>query len=102
MKKKIFLLTLLTQMSLNSFAAGDGKSEINSLIGSWLIPGCAIMFVLFFIGLCIYHADGLRGRNGLSKSDAWTAVFEGLAIVLVIISAVGALVAKLAAWNFQI
>ena len=101
MKKKIVLLGLMLQASSSMFAqTANSRSDINSMLSSWLIP--AIGLLGGFIGLVIYNQEALRGKNGLSKQDGWISVGEGMIFIVVGIAAIGFIASKLASMNFSI
>ena len=90
MKKKIVLLGLLLQASSSMFAqTANSRSDINSMLSSWLIPAIGLLMLGGFIGLVIYNQEALRGKNGLSKQDGWISVGEGMIFIVVGIAAIG-------------
>jgi hypothetical protein len=100
MKKKLLICALMIQSS--SAFAQNSRSEINSLISSWIIPVVGLLMLIGFLALVVHNIDGLRGKNGLSKQDAWIAVGEGMIFVVVGISAFGYVASRLASMNFQV
>ena len=103
MKKKIVLLGLMLQASSSMFAqTANSRSDINSMLSSWLIPAIGLLMLGGFIGLVIYNQEALRGKNGLSKQDGWISVGEGMRFIVVGIAAIGFIASKLASMNFSI
>lgn len=102
MKKKFVLCGLMLQVSSGLFAAGDARSEINSLISTWLIPILGLCFIASFIVLVLTNSDGLRGKNGASKYEAWIAVAEGMIFVVVGIAALYFIVNRVSTMAFSI
>ena len=85
MKKKIVLLGLLLQASSSMFAqTANSRSDINSMLSSWLIPAIGLLML------------------GLSKQDGWISVGEGMIFIVVGIAAIGFIASKLASMNFSI
>lgn len=103
MKKKIVLLGLMLQASSSMFAqTANSRSDINSMLSSWLIPIVSALMLTGFIGLVVHNQDALRGKNGLSKQDGWISVGEGMIFVVLGIAAIGFIASKLASMNFSI
>lgn len=103
MKKRIILLTLLLQVSSALFAqTANSRSDINSMLSSWLIPAIGLVMLGGFVGLVIHNQEALRGKNGLSKQDGWISVGEGMIFIVVGIAAIGFIASKLASMNFSI
>ena len=103
MKKKIVLLGLMLQASSSMFAqTANSRSDINSMLSSWLIPAIGLLMLGGFIGLVIYNQEALRGKNGLSKQDGWISVGEGMIFIVVGIAAIGFIASKLASMNCKV
>lgn len=52
MKKKIVLLGLMLQASSSMFAqTANSRSDINSMLSSWLIPAIGLLMLGGFIGI---------------------------------------------------
>lgn len=103
MKKKILLCVLMTNMSSALFAQSvNARTEVNTIITTIIIPVCALGLLIGFIALCWQNQEGLRGKNGASKQDAWFSVGEGMIFVFIVIAAIGAVAAKLTSMSFSI
>lgn len=103
MKKKILLFALMIQVSSVLFAqTANSRSDINSMINSWIIPVVGLLLLIGFLALVIHNIDAIRGKNGLSKQDGWLSVGEGMAFVVVAVAAIGFVANKLAGMNFSI
>ena len=103
MKKKILLFSLMAQASSTLFAQSvDSRTEINSIMNSWLIPIAGFLLLVGFIALVIQHIDAIRGKNGLSKQDGWFAVGEGIVYIVITIGAIGFIAHKAAGMSFNI
>lgn len=103
MKKKIILFGMMLQASSSLFAqSANSRTDINSMLGSWLIPAIGLLMLGGFIALVIANQEALRGKNGLSKQDGWIAVGEGMIFVVVGIAAIGFIAQKLSGMNFTI
>ena len=101
MKKKLLLCALMVQSSSMLFAQ-SARTDINTVITNWIIPGACLCIIVGFIVHVINNLDGLRGKNGASKSEAWLAVGEGVAYVLAIVVAIGFVATTLASMAFAI
>lgn len=101
MKKKLFLLTLMLQASSSLFAQ-NARTDINSLMSTWLIPVVAFLILASFLGLVIHNMDALLGKNGLSKQEGWINVVLGIVYVACGIAAIGLVATKVAGMNFTI
>lgn len=101
MKKKLFLFTLMLQASSSLFAQ-SARTDINSLMSTWLIPIVGFLMLAAFIGLVIHNMDALLGKNGLSKQDGWINVGTGLIYVACGIAAISFVATKVAGMNFTI
>lgn len=103
MKKKILFFSLMAQASSTLFAqSANSRTEINSIMNSWLIPIAGFLLLIGFLALVIQHLDAIRGKNGLSKQDGWFAVGEGMIYVVLSIAAIGIVAAKVAGMSFSI
>ena len=101
MKKKLLMCTLMFQTSSVLFAQ-NSRSDINSLLSSWVAPVVGFGILLGFLGLVIQNFDAIRGKNGLSKQDGWLAVGEGIIYVVLVISAIVFVASKVAGINFTV
>ncbi len=102
MKKRIITLSLMLHASSMLFAQANSRSDINSMLNSWLIPAIGLLMLGGFIALVIANQEALRGKNGLSKQDGWIAVGEGMIYIVVGVAAIGFIAGKLAGMNFSI
>ena len=103
MKKFILVGAFSCLTNLSLFAQGlQSRTEINSMLNSWLVPVLGLGLIIGFAGLVWHNIDGIRGKNGASKQDAWTAVGEGMIFVILGIAAIGYVANKVAAMNFSI
>lgn len=104
MKKKLLFLFMLVLSHDSLFAqtGSSSRSEINSMLSSWLIPVIGLGLLLGFVALVWNNIDAIRGKNGLSKQDGWMAVGEGMIFVILGIGAIGFVAHKIASMNFTV
>lgn len=102
--KKIILLGILSCLSTSRLLAQgpQSRTEINTMLNSWLVPVLGLGLLIGFAGLVWHNIDGIRGKNGASKQDAWTAVGEGMIFVILGIAAIGYVANKVATMSFSI
>jgi len=101
MKKKIFVAALMVQSSSLLFAQ-NSRSDINSLLSSWIIPVVGLLMFVGFAVLVIANFDGIRGKNGTDSNEAWMSVGKGMIYVVLGVAAFGWVASKLASMNFQV
>ena len=67
MKKKIVLLGLMLQASSSMFAqTANSRSDINSMLSSWLIHAIGLLMLGGYNGLVNFFQEALSGPHGLS------------------------------------
>ncbi|WP_163176070.1 hypothetical protein [Bacteroides sp. 51] len=101
MKKKLFISSMML-MASNMLFAQSARGDINGAINDWIVPASAFVLVIGFIILVANNLDGLRGKNGTSKSEAWLAVGEGVAYIFIVVVAIGAIASKVSSMSFSI
>lgn len=92
---------LMVQVS-SILSAQNSRTDINSVLSSWIWPIVGLGFLLSFAGLIWHNWDALRGKNGLSAQDGWMAVGLGLVYVLVGLTALQWVATKVASMNYSI
>lgn len=103
MKKKIVLLIFLLFEHTISFAqSATSRSEINSILSSWIVPAIGLLMFLAFAVLVIINLDALRGKNGMSQEEGWMNVGKGMIFVVLGVAALGFVASKLATMNFTV
>lgn len=101
MKKKLITCGMMLQASSTLFAQ-NSRGDINTMISSWLIPVVGLCLIGGFIFVVVQNFDGLRGKNGANKAEAWWAVGEGIIFVVLGVGAITFVASKLAGMNFSI
>ena len=45
----------------------QSRTEINTMLNSWLVPVLGLGLLIGFAGLVWHNIDGIRGKNGASN-----------------------------------
>lgn len=63
--KKIILLGILSCLSTSRLLAQglQSRTEINSMLNSWLVPVLGLGLFIGFAGLVWHNIDGIRGKT---------------------------------------
>lgn len=102
MKKRILLVLLIGFPTIMSAQSINSRTDINSMLQSWIIPIMGIIMFLAFAVLVFVNLDALRGKNGLSKEEGWMNVGQGLVYIVLGIAALSFVASKLAGMSFTI
>lgn len=102
MKKKFVLFSLLLMASSGAFAQTNARTDINTMITNVILPVFGLGMLAGFLGLLWHNFEGLRGKNGLSKQDAWLSVGEGMVYVFLGSSLLSAVAVKLSSMNVSL
>jgi hypothetical protein len=80
----------------------SSRTEINSMLSSWLVPAIGLLMFLCFAVLLLINMDGLRGKNGASQEEAWLNVGKGMLFVVLGIASLTFVASKISSMNFTI
>lgn len=103
MKKKVFLFTMMLQVSSALFAqSSDTRSDVNNILSTTIVPVLGLLLFIGFAVLVIANLDAIRGKNGSSSEEGWMNVGKGVAYIVVAITILGFVAAKLSSMNFSV